>query len=643
MTTPSSPSPRVRLSILLVVVGCLFATLLARLWFLQVVNAPRAQAAAQGNGIKVIYTPAPRGEILSSDGQVLAGNVPSEVITVDRQIAQDNPAMEPRLAALLGLTLQQLKAAISTTRVSPYAPVPVKTGVNNDQILYIKEHQALFPGVQASLATQRSYPLGPAAANIVGFTGQINGTQYKALKAKGYEPSDQIGDAGVEATFESVLRGKPGEERVSVDSRGDVLGVIGYTPPVPGDNVVLTINAADQQAAYTTLVKGLATARTVRDPLSGRNFAAPAGAVVIENPTNGQVLALATAPDYDDNQFVGGISQADYQALQSPASDLPLNDRAISGVYQPGSTFKLITATAALQYGMITPDYVYDDRGEVTIGNQVFHNDSNASYGPVNLQKAITVSSDSYFYQLGANFFTQGNVLGPDALQNVAKAYGFGAPTGINLTGEAGGLVPDAQVVAKEHAQNPAAYPNGTWYEGDAVQTAIGEEQVGVTPLQLDNAYATFANGGTRYVPQIAERVQTPAGKLVAAFAPKSNGNVTIAPANRAAMLAGFEGVTSNPGGTAYNDFTGFPILVGGKTGTAQVSNASPGSAAYKQTTSVFASFAPAPTPQYAVDCFMEQAGYGADSAAPVVRSIYNVLYNQQPAAPVGANASGHD
>ena len=640
-------SARVRLTVLAVIVATLFATLFARLWFLQVVNAPTAQAAVQTNGYKTIYTAAPRGEILSSDGVVLAGNRISQVITVDRQTAGADPAMEGRLAALLGMTVPQLTTAINNLQVSPYAPVPVLTDASAQQILYVKEHQALFPGVSATEETIREYsPQGVAAANIVGYTGQISQAQYKSLQAKGYQASDLIGEDGIEASFESVLRGRPGVERLAVDAKGDVLGVVSDTPPVSGDNVVLTINAADQTAAVTSLEAGITAARRVTDVyVSHIRYRAPAGAVVVENPNNGDVLALATDPDYNPNDFVGGISQSKYAAYTNPANYYPLTDRAIAGTYQPGSTYKLITATAGLQTGLITPGMIFNDnKGGLQVGNRFFKNDQGAAYGPVDLATAITVSDDAYFYNIGAQFYLQGKKYGPDGLQNVAKEYGFGSKTGIALPNEAAGLVPDAQVVKKEHQQYPKAYPNGTWYEGDAVQTAIGQEQDLVTPLQMDNAYATFANGGTVYTPQIASAITTPAGKPVTAFAPKAVRQVALSAADRAAMLAGFEGVTSNPKGTAYADFQGLPIAVAGKTGTAQVSNNSLiGTAAYKQTTSVFASFAPAQAPRFAVDCFMEQAGYGANSAGPVVRSIYNQLFHQQPGQPVLANNGGHD
>ena len=629
---PPQESVRVRLTVIAVVVACLFAALFARLWFLTVVNAPKAAAAAADRGVETIYTPAPRGLILSSDGKVLAGNTPTQVVTVNRQLVPSNPAMVPRLATLLGVPAQTLTREINNARYSSYAPVPVSTEATPSQILFIEEHQSLFPGVAAGQQDVRGYPLGSALANVIGYVSQLTPKEYAQVKKANnpgdYQQSDQIGQAGVEATFESVLRGKPGVERVQVDPQGDVLAVLSKTAPVPGDNLVLTINYKLQMAAVNDLEAGLDKARTTFDPLSLRDFAAPAGTVVIQNPANGDVLAMATNPDYNDQEFANpsGIPQSQYDALNT--SSRPLLNRAVTGEYLPGSTFKLVTGTAALQRGLITPTSTYDDVGSIKIGTQTFKDDSGGT-GVVDVSKALTVSSDAFFYHLGEEFYTGGNALGGEALQNVADAYGFGSSTGIQLPDEAPGLVPDAQVYKREHQQYPNDY-SGVFYEGDEVQMAIGEDQMLVTPIQLSNAYATFANGGTRYTPQLGASVQSPKGTTLKTYPPAMADHVALSPDQHAALLNGFEGVTSAPDGTAYADFQGFPpdIPVAGKTGTAQVSNAAPTSAAYKQTTSVFASFAPANDPKYVVTCFMEQSGYGADAAAPVVRSIYDTIFN---------------
>jgi penicillin-binding protein 2 len=627
MSAPTSSSPQLRLTILLVVVGCLFAALLARLWFLQVINAPSAQVAAANNGVEEIYTPAPRGDVLDRQGRVLVGNVNEPVIEVQRQIAQQNPAMVYRLAPLLGMTVAELNKALGNLEYSPYAPVPVLPDATPQEILYVQENPSLFPGVTATTESVSTYSaMGVAAANIVGYVGRIDQTEYQKLKSKGYLPNDQIGLAGVEATYETVLRGTPGVERVQVNSAGQVLAVLGSTPPVPGHNLVLTIDGRIQEAAENALQAGLVAAR--QSTHNGVAFPAPAGAAVVEDPQDGTVLALATDPDYNPEEFIGGISNANYAAYQNPAANQPLLDRTIQGAYAPGSTFKLVTATAGLQYGLVTPDSPFDDTGSIKIGNQTFTNNDGEVLGVISLPGAITESSDNYFNAIGAELwdgYYSSRQFPEDALQQVANEYGLGNASGVALPGESSGLIPTPQSVALDYKLYPQDYATGTWYTGDSAQTAIGQFEDLVTPLQLANAYSTFANGGTLWEPRLAQDEQTAAGKVVKTYPSVRKGSAPLPEADRQAMLAGFEGVVQSPAGTAYGIFTG-PLAnynIAGKTGTAQVQG--------KQSTSVFTSFAPANNPQFEVTAILEQAGYGADVAGPVVRQIYDALYNLPP------------
>ena len=509
-----------RLAILLIVVGCLFAALFARLWFLQVLEAPADQTVATDNGVQVVYTPAPRGDILDREGRLLVGNVNEPVIEVYRQVADQNPAMVNRLAPLLGMTVRQLDTAMDNLQYSPYAPVPVLPDAQPQQILYIQENPSLFPGVMATTEPVRAYSaMGAAAANIVGYVGQINQSQYRQLKSKGYLPNDQIGLSGVESSYESVLRGTPGVERVQVNASGQVLSVLASTPPRQGADLRLTIDGRIQEEAVTALEQGLAVAR--HSTHNGVPFPAPAGSAVVEDPQNGTVLALATYPDYNPATFVGGISAAQYAAYNNPAADQPLLDRAIQGEYAPGSTFKLVTATAGLKYGLITPTSLFDDTGKILIGNQTFTNNDGEALGNIDLSSALAESSDNYFNTIGAGLwdgFVNGDQFPEDALQNVAAEYGFGEPTGVALPGETGGLIPTPQSVAQDYQDFPHQYQTGTWFTGDSAQMAIGQFEDLVTPLQLANAYSTFANGGTLWQPRLAADAETPGGKLIQVY-----------------------------------------------------------------------------------------------------------------------------
>ncbi|HLH68149.1 MAG TPA: penicillin-binding protein 2 [Candidatus Dormibacteraeota bacterium] len=626
---------QVRLRMTIVCVGALFAALLARLWYLQVIDHHVAHISAVENGIRYVYTEAPRGLILDRNGNVLVGNVDEPVIDVDPHLAAQHPRTLDRLAALLGMTVPQLDAAIHNLQYSPYAPVPVAVGPSASEILHIQEYPSEFPGVTVGTETVRAYsPAGKAAANIVGYVGRIDQAEYEKLKSQGYQPDSQIGQTGVEATFESVLRGRPGVTEVEVDAQGNVVSTLHTTAPVPGENVRLTIDGSLQEAAVNTLAQETAIKRSEIDPDGSGYYRADSGAVVVEDPHNGQLLALATYPIYDPAQFVGGISQANYAKLTAPSAHAPLEDRAISGEYFPGSTFKLVTATAGLVTGVITPTSLFDDvGGGITVGGHFFANDGHQSYGEVALPFALTVSDDAFFYHIGETLYNGRSIYGQNVFQKVASEYGFSKPTGIDLPGESSGFVLTPQQKAALHRADPAAYPFGSYYTGDAIESAIGEDDVVVTPLQLANAYAAFANGGTLYRPSIVLDAETLSGKVVHSYAPVIDGHTPpLTAAERQAMIAGFVGVTTNPLGTAYGSFgkTGYPIQVAGKTGTAQVTSGLPHtSPAYKQYTSVFTSFAPAQSPRYVVDCFIPQAGYGADAAAPVVRQIYDILFHQ--------------
>ncbi|MDQ6782623.1 MAG: penicillin-binding protein 2 [Actinomycetota bacterium] len=629
MTTPSEADRGgVRLTILVVVAGCLFGALFARLAFLQIVNAPTSQKLATDTGTQRIYTQAPRGEILDRNGQVLVANRTSEVIEVQRQEATTDPTMKARLAALLAMTPKQLNVVLNDSQYSPFAPVPVLRDAAPSQILYIQEHQSLFPGVKATTQSLRSYtPAGKAAANIVGYVGAITSTEYNKMKSqKVYQPGDQVGLSGVEAEYESILRGTPGVETVQVNAKGEVLGVVSTAAPVQGPNLKLSIDGNVQMAAGAALLAGQGAARGSFDGVTHQNFLSPAGTAVVEDPRDGTVLALATNPVFNPSDFVGGISQAKYAAYRDPASNDPLLDRTIQGQYAPGSTFKLVTATAALQKGLITSTSTYADGGKIMIGNQLFKNDQSASYGTIDLQKAITVSSDIYFNQLGATFWNMRGTLGPDAFQNVARSYGFGSALGVKLPNEGPGKIPDPASVKLDYQRFPKLFDTGTWFTGDSAQIAVGQFEDLVTPLQLANAYSTFANGGTTYVPRLALDIETSDGRVLQAFTSQTKGTVPLAPDQRAAMVAGFTGVVNDSNGTANGVFRGSPLSkmdIAGKTGTAQ--------ATPKQSTSVFTSFAPANNPTYEVTAFMEQSGYGASVAGPVVRQIYDKLYNLPP------------
>lgn len=627
----STDSARLRLSVVGVIVVSLFSALFARLWYLQVMDTDTFQALATQNQKRIVYEPAPRGRILDRQGRPLVDNRGYQAITVKRIDVKDRPDVVNRLAALLDLAPADLQRRIDDRRYSPYKPVPVAENVPEELVVYLREHSADFPGVDAATVAERTYPHGALAAHVLGYVGEINKTELEARGGDGYRLGDDIGKSGVEAAYEADLRGEPGRVELEVEASGRVLTPPLFSrPPRRGKDLQLTIDLDVQALAEESLAKGLEAARTRYDRNFAKNFLAPAGSVVVLDPRDGSVLAMASSPTYNPADFVNGIRPEAFAALQDPANFYPLSNRAVQGQYAPGSTFKLFTALAALRTGLIAPDTTFLDEGSYRIRNCrgekcVYRNAGGRAWGRVSLARALTVSSDAFFYNLGANFWSQG---GPvrTSIQEAARDLGLGARTGIELAGEMRGRIPDAESRKRLNTEYPDKFPNGDWRTGDNVNLSIGQGETAATPLQLANAYAAFANGGTVLTPRLAARVLEPNGDPVREIPVDVASKVAIDPGHRSVIDQGLRQALSDGDGTAVGAFSGFPLdafPVAGKTGTAQVRT--------KHDTSLFVAYAPANDPQYVVAVVMEESGYGGSAAAPVARRIFEGLAGTPP------------
>jgi penicillin-binding protein 2 len=499
----------------------------------------------------------------------------------------------------------------------------VATDVPKDKLIYIREHQAEFPGVEGVQLTERVYPNGTLAAHVLGYVGEINDKELAPRKAAGYKAGDTIGKYGAEITYEDDLRGTPQIEKLEVDSTGRVLRTLGEQKAVQGHDVRLTVDIDVQRLAEESLAQGLDAAHKAFDDNQLKRFLAPAGSVVVLDPRDGSLLAMASNPVFDPNKFVNGISVADFAALQDPNGHFPLNNRAIQGLYAPGSTFKLATSLAGLRNGIIAPRDTYDDEGEYTVTgerSQTYTNARRTVNGRVNVTQALTVSSDVFFYWLGERFWNSRGKLGTAAIQDAARSLGMGDYTDVDLPFELDGRVSDPASRERIHKANPKAFPTGDWFTGDNVVMAVGQGETVVTPLQLANAYATFANGGTVYAPHVGGAVLD-GGQELRRVEPKVLKKAELPPSVREPMMAGFKGAVADPKGTAFGAFAGFPLNrfpVAGKTGTAEVTG--------KQDTSLFVAFGPADDAKYVVATVMEEAGLGASAAAPMVRRIFDGL-----------------
>lgn len=642
--------PNLRLRVLGASVAVLLAVLGLRLWTLQVLQAPAAAQAVTANQIRTVPITPARGLILDRNGYPLVGNSVTEELTLSREAAKADPSVIGRLAAVIGRTPAQIEADLANQQFSIYRPVPVLANASLSIILYIKEHQSDFPGVASVQTTQRNYPQvalpGNAqdaypAAQVVGYVGTINTSELTSRAAQGYQPGDAFGQSGLEYQYEQALHGTVGRQRLEVDSQGQVAGVLATTPAVPGSSVVTNIDTGLQEVADNALANQVTALRSSFDPKCNNSAGcypgATGGAVVVMSPQTGAVYAMSSYPSYNPSVWVGGISQADYSALTDPSSNQPLLNRAIQGLYTPGSTFKLNTATAALLTGLITPGFSYYDSGTFkTPGCQynsttcIFHNSAGDPTGVYDVSGALTVSSDDFFYNLGYLFFAKSAQYGATPIQDQAAQYSLGELTGIDLPGEVKGRVDSRAVRLRIHAADPKAFPNTTWYTGDNIEMAFGQAGTYITPIEQAVAYSTFANGGTRYVPEVAAAIVGPDGKTVQRIAPQVAGHVNLPSADYQALLSGFQGAVQSPDGTAYGTFKGlnFPGGLAGKTGTADT-------VAGKEPTAWFVGFGPVADPQYVVVCVIDQAGYGATAAAPVVRDIYSYLATHPIGPPV--------
>ncbi|HEX7353999.1 MAG TPA: penicillin-binding protein 2 [Mycobacteriales bacterium] len=669
---------RQRVLVLGVLVLSLVATLFGRLWYVQVLSGPTYRAAAVANQQRTLSTPAPRGAILDDEGRALADDAYEYVVTInqDTLAAQKDggAAVLARLSPILGESVTDLKNKIrlcgqpdpkTGKKVgqpcytgSPYAPIPVKDYAPNDtaglqKALGIEERSELFPGVKVAEQQVRQYPYGSLAGHELGYLLPINAQQLTEPQYAGYQPTDLVGQSGLEQQYDKQLRGTDSVQKVSVDAAGRVTGTISQTQPVPGDTLVTNIDAGLQQAVDKELQNGIKLAQR-----QGK-YGTTAAAVVLD-AQNGAVLAMSSLPNYDPNEFTGGISTANYAKLSDPHASNPLISRAFSAAYPPGSTFKISSASTILHYGLATPTTPVDCGGAFKVGNEAFHNFEGEALGYIDLYTAIEKSCDTYFYSFAYNQWladgglrlTPATRAKPDrqVFVTMAKAYGYGKDTGLDLPNESAGVLFDrqekAQVVKAEQKQaciGATTHPDDPAREaadkkmcdtptdqltalqaGDAVDFAIGQGgQVNVTVLQQAVAYAALANGGTLYAPQVAKAFIAPDG-TVTKVQPKVTGHLPISPANRAALMKGFTEVVQSSGGTGSG--AGFPpqLDVAGKTGTADV--AATGILA-NQAESWFVSMQPASNPKYVIAVMIEHGGQGALSAAIVNANIYKDMY----------------
>ena len=661
---PLPPQLTRRVGVLGVVAFALFGIIAFRLWYLQVLTGPQNAQRATANVVQPIVVPPPRGNILAADGSILATyrNAIAVAIVKD-ELPPQGPAREQlykRLAHVLGLSWQQVRTKVQSGAVAPgYAPTPIGF-VGTKKLAYLSERKRYYPGVVENSVPVRYYPQGDIGSVLLGQVGQITapskgvGGELGKPLYKGVTAGSIVGQSGLEAQYQPYLQGIPGADRVEINASGYPTGAQGKSVlPVPGDQLGTSIHLGLEREGYIGMRRAMSAAQALHNP-------ATAGAFVAMDPFTGRVYALGSLPTYNANDFATGVSTSQYNQIQAEHADI---DRAVDGLYPTGSTFKPITALAALRAGIITPSTLQGGgscytTGAGTAAAKSFCNSGGADYGPKNLVGAIAVSEDTYFYPLGATLNGHGKDL---ALQDEARELGLGRSPGIDLPGGGyTGIVPDYRYVDAVNRTDWAQFCEGPpetlgahpkpayatnqlaitgcaqgqfdyWTVGQNILLSTGQGFLEATPLQMALAYSAIVNGGTVWKPQLATQVLSPAGQVVQQLpAPTAANKVAIDPADRAAIMTGLHEAAQGTGGTSDAVFGNFPRTVYGKTGTAQHAG--------QPDQSWYVAYAPDAKRPIVIAMTIEKGGFGAAAAAPAVRLMLSQWFGIKKQFIAGTN-----
>jgi len=667
---------RARLSLLVVqiFIFSLLVGLLGRLFYLQVAAGPKYRDAALSIQSRDVVTPATRGLIVDSSGVPLALNRVGIAVTVDRTKIDRQPdkgvAVLQSLATLLGL---EYKDVYQRTRLcgelakglragcwtgSRFQPIPITKEADPEIALRIVERSDQYPGVSATPVSIRNYPgnAGVNGAHLLGYVGPLTESDLSGANGRSYFRSETIGKAGLEIQYDNYLRGTPGIKTVIVDRKEAVTSTSQNSKPVGGNHLVTSIDARVQGATESALADAVRRARASGNPSDG-------AAAVVMDVTNGQILALASYPTYDPNAFERGLTVAEAESLYSEKAGVPALSRALQGLFAPASTFKSVSVVAAANAGY-NLNASYDCPSQVEVGTRAFQNFESKAQGRISLKKAIAVSCDTIWYRIAFDEWLRDGGLKPksdanDYFYTAAKGFQIGVKTGIDLPSESSGRLADREWRKAWYAQNKDFYCNYKTrapksqqtaflvqlaYEncldgdkiraGDAVNFSIGQGDTVITPLKEVQMYAAIANGGTIWKPTVAKAIVKTDGTVLKTFGKEKLGTLPADKATIAFLHSALREVVVS--GTGAGVFSGFPIAISGKTGTAEVFGRNPNGSA-KANTSWFASYGPTEKPQFAVVMMVSQGGFGASTSGVGVRKIYETLLGVQGSKVVSA------
>jgi penicillin-binding protein 2 len=616
-----------RLGIFGVLAIVVFCALFFRLWALQVISGEQYLADAQNNQIRSFRLQAQRGPIVDRDGDVLVTNMPGTLVQVWPAALENVPyatrdVMLLRLSRVLGMRPKVVRAKVARQLADdPLTPVTISSDVGDRRAAFLLEHQTEFPGVQITETYLRRYEKGTIAAQILGYEAEITAEQLEARQGGTLVAGDRIGQTGIEAAYDSYLRGQPGVGRVYVDALGRVTSERQFSQmPESGDSIRLTIDDELQRTAEEALAFGVRLAH------DNGEWAANGGALVAMDVNSGEILALASDPTFDPSIYVGTVEEKDLKSL-GKSGNFPALNRAISGTYPPGSTFKPITALAALEENLLSAGEVVQCTGKMVVDKQTFMNWDPYRNEPMVLSTALANSCDTYFYDVALRFYRQE----ASPLQRWSRSMGFGKPTGVDLGPEEKGLVPTPEWRRRTFESEI----DKIWTSGDSVQLAIGQGDLLVTPLQMTRAYAMIANGGKLVEPHLVKAVEEPRNEgepavVLRPFTPKPPVPLNIDPYNLSVVQEGLFDATHASYGTSQSVFGAFPIPIAGKTGTAEKYVELPGYQGLRDQ-SWWCGYGPYAKAEIAVCALIENGGHGGEAAAPVALKVFEDYFNVEP------------
>ncbi|MBL8483716.1 MAG: penicillin-binding protein 2 [Rhodocyclaceae bacterium] len=612
---------RVRLALAAVLALLMFGAVLARLVWLQVMQHEYYRTRAEDNRISLAPIVPNRGLILDRNGLVLARNFSAYTLEITPSKVADLEATIDELSGLLEIQARDRKRFRKLLEESKnFESLPIRTRLNDDEVARFIAQRYRFPGVEVKARLFRQYPYGDMASHLLGYIGRINDRDLDRIEEKGqydnYQGSIYFGKSGLEQKYEFDLHGQTGFEEVEVSAGGRAVRVLSRTPPTPGNNLRLTVDLKLQQVAEQA-------------------FGERRGALVAIEPATGGVLALVSKPTFDPNLFVDGIDPQHWDSYNN-SPDHPLLNRAINAAYPPGSTFKPFMALGALTMGKRTPGQSISDPGFFEFGGHTFRDDKKGGHGSVDMYKSIVASCDTYYYRLA-------NDMGIDSIAAFMAQFGLGARTGIDIDGEANGILP-SQEWKRKRFRRPEQQK---WYAGETISIGIGQGYNAYTPVQLASAMATLANDGVRFRPHLVsylENVTTGERRLIE---PQPIARLALKQEHIDVIKHAMVGV--NKEGTATRAFMGAEYVSAGKTGTAQLFSLK--GAEYKEGLvkerlrdhALFIAFAPADKPKIALAVLVENGGFGAQAAAPIARQVFDYwLLGKMPqgAAPEDNDAS---